>query len=164
MFPPLPLTTTNESTWKNTVKYLSKCPEKPDSADTGRHIDASTRVADPGNRDVSPDRQAARTSAQTPKKGLAGLSALASATPCKAGVLALPRVIATVKNLQLGSLPGFKLMWKVCLWILWRSRIRTALQIEAQCAFEDSSSVGRDEPHLPAHLSVLLAQVQIVDW
>ena len=26
------------------------------------------------------------------------------------------------------------------------------MQIEAQCGFEDSSSVGRDEPHLPAHL------------
>jgi hypothetical protein len=36
---------------------------------------------------------------------LAGLSALASATPCKAGV-GHPRVIATVKNLQLGSLPA----------------------------------------------------------
>ena len=38
------------------------------------------------------------------------------------------------------------------------------MQVEAQCGFEGASSFGCDEPHLPAHLSVLLVQVQIVDW
>ena len=121
----LPLTTTNESKWKNTVKYLSKCPEKPDSADTSRHIDASTRVTDPGNRDVSPDRQAAKSALHTPKKVWLDYQLWLVQLHVKQ-VLALPRETATVKSLQLGSLPGFELMWKVCLWILWRSRTRIA--------------------------------------
>eukprot|EP00435_Cladocopium_sp_Y103_P071088 s449_g36.t1 len=116
-----------------------------------RHIDASTRVAASSDRDVSPDRHATR--AATPKKGLAGLSALASATPCKAGVgpppgdrtseefatWATARIQADVDGLSLDSLEV-------------KSTNRFPCKVKPGC-FEDSSSFGRDEPHLPAHLA-----------
>ncbi|CAK9000907.1 unnamed protein product, partial [Durusdinium trenchii] len=113
----LPLTTTNESKWTATVKYLSKCPEKADSSDTSRHIDASTRASDSLGEAVAPDRVPGPKLA-TPKKGLAGLSALADATPLKAGLDAPPadrnseefatwvsaRIQADVDGLSLDSL------------------------------------------------------------
>ena len=113
----LPLTTTNESKWKATVKYLSKCPEKADSSDTSRHIDASTRASESLGEAVAPDRVPGPKLA-TPKKGLAGLSALADATPLKAGLDAPPadrnseefatwvsaRIQADVDGLSLDSL------------------------------------------------------------
>ena len=116
----IPLTTTNESKWKATVKYLAKCPEKPDSPDTGRHIGASTRAADPDEAVTSPKRTEYLQEGThgTPKKGLAGLSALATATPIKTGGAPPPadrtseefatwvttRIQADVEGLSLDSL------------------------------------------------------------
>ncbi|CAJ1435830.1 unnamed protein product, partial [Effrenium voratum] len=84
----IPLASTNESKWKATVKYLSKCPEKPEShGDVSRHMDLSTRPSDPSASTPSLPTTAAQHDrpdrAATPKKGFAALSALARASPAK---------------------------------------------------------------------------------
>ncbi|CAJ1339532.1 unnamed protein product, partial [Effrenium voratum] len=84
----IPLASTNESKWKATVKYLSKCPEKPEShGDVSRHMDLSTRPSDPSASTPSLPTTAAQHDrpdrAATPKKGFPALSALARASPAK---------------------------------------------------------------------------------
>jgi hypothetical protein len=79
----LPLATTNESKWKSTVKYLSKCPEKPEpQSDVSRHVDVSARASSPDPVKLERGDEP-RTVQKAPRQGLSALSSLAAMTPDK---------------------------------------------------------------------------------